>query len=134
MFQPGHLYLQPQSPYGQRFEIHLDYDLERDPQGAQQVHFDLHGEIDGQPFTESFELPRELAVNFASVASRLAGKHGLRVPSGPVMFFRDDYDAMFDDLRQRLDIKPGEPVDLQKFADLSPAQLRCPVAEAILKH
>ncbi|MFO6385641.1 DUF5064 family protein, partial [Pseudomonas aeruginosa] len=69
---------------------------------------DMEGRIDGQPFSESFELPRDAAVHFASRASRLARRHGLRLRQGPIVRQRREYDAMFDDLRRRLKLKSGE--------------------------
>ncbi|MCO3060378.1 DUF5064 family protein, partial [Pseudomonas aeruginosa] len=78
------------------------------------VHFDMEGRIDGQPFRDSFELPRDAAVHFASRASRVARRHGLRLRQGPIVRQRREYDAMFDDLRRRLKLKAGEAIDLDR--------------------
>ncbi|AYC33598.1 DUF5064 family protein [Pseudomonas cavernae] len=133
MFQPGHLHCASRG-HGQRFDLHLRYSLRDEVENGRWVDFDLRGSIAGRPFHERFELPRELACNFASAAMRVASKHGLRLPAGTMLFLRDDYEAMFCDLRRRLKIRPGEPLDLQRLADLTPAQPRCAVAESIIRH
>lgn len=41
------------------------------------LHMRLVGEVDGKHFEEVFELHRDVAFNFASVATRIAARHGL---------------------------------------------------------
>ncbi|KEA40818.1 hypothetical protein CR64_20520, partial [Pseudomonas aeruginosa] len=78
MFIPGHLHLASASEVDrQAFDIHLRYRVLEAEARPVAVHFDMEGRIDGQPFSESFELPRDAAVHFASRASRLARRHGL---------------------------------------------------------
>lgn len=77
MFIPGHLHLASASEVDrQAFDIHLRYRVLEAEARPVAVHFDMEGRIDGQPFSESFELPRDAAVHFASRASRLARRHG----------------------------------------------------------
>ncbi|HCL3837419.1 TPA: DUF5064 family protein [Pseudomonas aeruginosa] len=99
----------------QAFDIHLRYRVLEAEARPVAVHFDMEGRIDGQPFSESFELPRDAAVHFASRASRLARRHGLRLRQGPIVHQRREYDAMFDDLRRRLKLKSGEAIDLDRY-------------------
>ncbi|WP_121493508.1 DUF5064 family protein [Pseudomonas aeruginosa] len=95
MFIPGHLHLASASEVDrQAFDIHLRYRVLEAEARPVAVHFDMEGRIDGQPFSESFELPRDAAVHFASRASRLARRHGLR---------------------RRLKLKSGEAIDLDRY-------------------
>ncbi|WP_116349928.1 DUF5064 family protein [Pseudomonas aeruginosa] len=110
MFIPGHLHLASASEVDrQAFDIHLRYRVLEAEARPVAVHFDMEGRIDGQPFSESFELPRDAAVHFASRASRL------RLRQGPIVRQRREYDAMFDDLRRRLKLKSGEAIDLDRY-------------------
>ncbi|MFH0148976.1 DUF5064 family protein [Pseudomonas aeruginosa] len=116
MFIPGHLHLASASEVDrQAFDIHLRYRVLEAEARPVAVHFDMEGRIDGQPFSESFELPRDAAVHFASRASRLARRHGLRLRQGPIVRQRREYDAMFDDLRRRLKLQSGEAIDLDRY-------------------
>lgn len=116
MFEPGHLHvMNMQGLDTQAVDIHLRYDICKDETGQSFVHFDMEGEIDGESFKECFELPRDAFYNFASNAKNIAEAHGLHVRFWPIVDLHQDYDAMFEDIRQRLDVQPGEPIDLEKF-------------------
>ncbi|MGU2528580.1 DUF5064 family protein, partial [Pseudomonas aeruginosa] len=59
MFIPGHLHLASASEVDrQAFDIHLRYRVLEAEARPVAVHFDMEGRIDGQPVSESFELPR----------------------------------------------------------------------------
>ena len=47
----------------------------------------------------------------ASVASRVAAKHGLPTNHSLIMRSHDEFDRMFNDIRDKLGAKPGETVD-----------------------
>lgn len=117
----------------QHYRIRLSYTVENPASRDAQVRFELDGEIDGQPFTDGFELPGNLAFNFAGSATRILRRHGLRVCRGPVLRFRKEHDRVFDDLRRQLRAEPGTPVDLQRMGSLAPAEPRCAVAESIVR-
>lgn len=117
----------------QHYLIRLDYQVENPASRDARVKFQLDGEIDGQPFVDDFELPGDIAFNFASSASRLLRRHGLRLCQGAVVRFRKEHDQVFDDLRRQLGAEPGKPVDLQRMASLAPVQPRCAVAESIVR-
>ncbi|TBU99283.1 DUF5064 family protein [Stutzerimonas kirkiae] len=112
MFTPGQLTLHylPLLPGEVAYDLTLAYEIRQDEHRETFVHFDMSGEIAGKHFQESFELPRDLAFNFASNATRIAIKHGLP-PSAvhPVRSHRQ-YDLMFADIRQKLNAHPGEPI------------------------
>ncbi|MNH43177.1 hypothetical protein D3C79_1050180 [compost metagenome] len=78
------------------------------------MHFTMEGEIGGNSFKEEWDMSRDTAFNFASDATRVAQKHGLNPRFGPIMRNHKDYDLMFEDIREKLHTKPGEPVDLDK--------------------
>lgn len=117
----------------QQYVIRLSYRVENAASRDAVVKFELDGEIDGRPFNDGFELPGDLAFNFAGSATRILRRHGLRVCSGPVLRFRKEHDRVFDDLRHQLRVEPGTPVDLQRMASLAPAEPRCAVAESIVR-
>ncbi|WP_447747551.1 DUF5064 family protein [Pseudomonas nicosulfuronedens] len=117
----------------QQYRIRLSYKVENAASRDARVTFELDGEIDGQPFKDGFELPGDVAFNFAGSATRILRRHGLRVCQGPVLRFRREHDRVFDDLRRQLKAEPGTPVDLQRMDSLAPAQPRCAVAESIVR-
>ncbi|QRY82224.1 DUF5064 family protein [Pseudomonas sp. PDNC002] len=117
----------------QQYRIRMRYAVENAASRDATVTFELDGEIDGQPFSDGFELPGDIAFNFAGSATRILRRHGLRVCRGPVLRFRKEHDRIFDDLRRQLRAEPGTPVDLQRMASLAPAEPRCAVAESIVR-
>ncbi|MNM63326.1 hypothetical protein D3C81_746920 [compost metagenome] len=116
MFEPGHLHLQSLPGMGQGdADVHLRYEVRHDPEkGTAFMHFTMEGEIGGNPFKEEWDMARDTAFNFASDATHIAQKHGLNPRFGPIMRNHKDYDAMFEDIQAKLNIKPGDPVDLDK--------------------
>ena len=55
------------------------------------------------------------ACNFLSVISRRLRGYGLAPRTACVFSWHHDYDPLFADLRRRLQLKPGDPVDLEWF-------------------
>lgn len=96
MFEPGHLHLVSLPGLDQQdINIHIRYEVRQNAESGAYVHFDMDGEIDGKPFSDSFELPRDTAFNFASDATRVAQKHGLHPKFGAITRVHKEYDAMF---------------------------------------
>ncbi|MDH1106538.1 DUF5064 family protein [Pseudomonas otitidis] len=114
MFEPGHLHRAsiPGLPNQPEFSIDLYYEVRRDAEEGTMLHFRMVGVINGVSFEETFELHRDTAFNFASVATRIANKHGLHTSVGPIVHNHQEFDAMFEDIRQKLRAEPGEPVNL----------------------
>lgn len=112
MFEPGHLHIthaalqQSDSTY----DIHLRYEVTEDAKEGKSVAFTMDGEINGKSFSEHFQLPRDLAFNFAHDASRIAIRHGLPNAAALPLHLDKDYDRMFEDVRDQLDAKSGEAV------------------------
>ena len=111
MFEPGHLHITRTAvqPDEVGYDIHLRYELCQTADACQGMHFSMEGQINGKTLNEAFDLPKDMAYNFASKASRLAEKHGL--PKGTDLHaMHGQYDAMFEDIRDKLDMKSGDPV------------------------
>jgi len=115
MYEPGRLDVQrlgnPQQP---AFRLSLTYEV-TPPSREQVVRFDLNGTVGEQTVRETFELRRDVACNFLSVISRRLRGYGLAPRTACVFSWHNDYDPLFDDLRRRLQLKPGDPVDLEWF-------------------
>ncbi|WP_415753148.1 DUF5064 family protein [Pseudomonas leptonychotis] len=114
MFEPGHLHrantlATAETPL---FSVDLYYEVRKDSAEGPMLHMRMQGQVDGKAFEEVFELHRDTAYNFASVATRLAHKHGLPTNSSLIMRSHAEYDLMFEDIRRKLDVHSGEPVNL----------------------
>ncbi|MFK3796499.1 DUF5064 family protein [Pseudomonas sp. NPDC088444] len=110
MFEPGHLHIARPAlqPDDVSYDLHIRYEVSQTDSGPG-MHFTLKGDINGTAVNESFDLPKDLAYNFASDVSRLAEKHGL--PKNTDLHeMHGQYDAMFEDIRDQLDMKSGDPV------------------------
>lgn len=113
MFEPGHLHRAfsgvPGMPTG---HVDVFYEVRRDPVEGMLMHFRVTGDLDGKTFTEEFDMHRDTAFNFASLIAKTVVKQGLPAAVTPIMRNHKEYDAMFEDIRAKLDAKCGEPVNL----------------------
>ncbi len=114
MFEPGHLHRANTLASAEEplFSVDLHYEVRQDPAEGPMLHMRMQGQVDGKAFEEVFELHRDTAYNFASVATRLAHKHGLPTNSSLIMRSHAEYDLMFEDVRAKLGAHSGEPVNL----------------------
>ncbi|MFJ4141366.1 DUF5064 family protein [Pseudomonas sp. NPDC089734] len=112
MFEPGHLHITHAALQrsGFTYDIHVHYETCEDPDEGTCMHFTMQGEINGKTFTEEFQLPRDLAFNFAHDAGRIGIKYGLPNLAAMPVEMHKDYDRMFQDIRDKLDIKSGDPI------------------------
>ncbi|MCK9799901.1 DUF5064 domain-containing protein [Pseudomonas chlororaphis] len=110
-FEPGHLHIQraPLQPGDFGYDIKIDYEVVHDPKEGSAMHFTMHGEIQEKPFKEEFTLPKDLAYNFASEAFHVAVKYGIP-KNADLRSMHGHYDRMFEDIREQLHAKPGDPV------------------------
>ncbi|MWV15943.1 DUF5064 family protein [Pseudomonas sp. L-22-4S-12] len=115
MFQPGHLH-RSHLPGQLQFAIDLFYEVRQDPKEGAMLHFRMVGEIEGKAFCEEFDLHRDTAFNFASVLMRVAAKHGLPTSHNLIMHGHDEYDRMYQDIRDKLGAHPGDPVNFDHLA------------------
>lgn len=106
MFEPGHVRLAnpvavPGVPV---YCIDLYYEVcPCTTAQAPMVQFRMVGEVSGEPFEEAFEMSHDTAFNFASMTAKVAARHGMPPDSGPVMRNHQEFDAMFADLRAKLE-------------------------------
>ena len=114
MFEPGHLHRANSLATVDLplFSIDLYYEVRQDPVEGSMLHMRMQGHVRGAAFEEVFELHRDTAYNFASIVSRLAHKHGLPTNHTLIMRSHDEYDLMFEDIRSKLGVHSGEPVNL----------------------
>ncbi|RMQ44499.1 hypothetical protein ALQ04_01729 [Pseudomonas cichorii] len=112
MFEPGHLHITHAALQRADFsyDIHLHYEVREDPEQGTCMHFTMQGEINGKSFSEEFQLPRDLAFNFAHDAGRIGIKYGLPNLAAMPIDLHKEYDRMFKDVREKLHAQPGEPV------------------------
>ncbi len=110
MFEPGHLHIARPAlqPDDIGYDIHLRYEISQTESGSG-MHFTMEGVINGKTINEAFDLPKDKAYNFASKASRIAEKHGLPKDTD-LHAMHGEYDAMFEDIRDKLDMKSGDAV------------------------
>lgn len=114
MFEPGHLRRANNVATSEvpLFSVDLFYEVRQDPVEGAMLHMRMQGQVAGKVFEETFELHRDTAFNFASVATRLAHKHGLPTNQGLIMRSHTEYDQMFEDIRTKLGARSGESVNL----------------------
>lgn len=117
MFTPGHLNRTniPGVPGVPEFSVDVFYEVRRDPTKGLLLHFKMSGHVAGRAFIEEFDMHRDSAFNFASRLAKAAVKHGLPANEGPIMRSHAEYDEMFADIRDKLGIKPGDPVNLENL-------------------
>ncbi|MDA8481481.1 DUF5064 family protein [Pseudomonas resinovorans] len=120
MFKPGHIAInRPASGRSPGYELVLDYEIEKREQG-QYVNFELHGQIDGKPVHERFSLHRDVAYNFLHSAGLRLRKYGVMQGLARTPELHVDFEKAYADLRQRLGIASGHPVDLDRFLQERP--------------
>lgn len=112
MYQPGHLHLEhaPVQSHDVAYQLDIRYEVAQAEHGRA-MHFTIQGEIAGKPVDASFDLPRDMAFNFASSIDHVAREHGLPKTQVIPVSLHKQYDAMFEDIRAKLDLHSGEPVD-----------------------
>jgi len=114
MFTPGHLNRTstPGNPEAPEYNIDVFYEVRRDPKEGMLMHFKMVGEVSGRNFTEEFDMHRDTAFNFASRVAKAAVKHGVPANASLIMRGHSEYNAMFEDIRDKLGVQPGDPVNL----------------------
>lgn len=114
MFEPGHLHRASLPGISPAWHLDLHYDVRQDDREGPMLFLRISGDLEGQPFAEELRLHRDTAMNFASLVARIAERHGLPLAEhGPILPAHEEYDRMFEDIREKLALRPGEPVDLE---------------------
>ncbi|MFI8479595.1 DUF5064 family protein [Pseudomonas sp. NPDC078700] len=113
-YADGHLHRANQVASAGRpvYVVDMYYEIRQDPVEGPMLAVRIVGNCDGKDFEEKFELHRDTAYNFGSVATRAAAKHGIPINNGLIMRSHKQYDLMFADIRKKLELRSGEAVNL----------------------
>lgn len=114
MFTPGHVHREQKVDKlnRQAFTCDVYYEVREDPQEGPMLHLRMEGEIDGKSFADECELHRDMAFDFMNALTQIAVRNGFQPRFGPVLREHGEYDAMFQDIREKLGIHPGDPINL----------------------
>ena len=117
IFNPGHLHIERHAltPDDVSYDLCLDYEVFTDPQKGKGIQFTLHGNMQGKDMKEAFFLPKEEAYNFALDVTRIAEKYGIPKAHSQIGSVHKHYDLMFEDIRQKLNMQSGDPVNPEHF-------------------
>jgi hypothetical protein len=117
MYVPGRIEVE-QLAYGKHPALHLVLEYTVDPLCANQhAHFSLTGQVGQRSVQERFSMHRDEAYNFLAEIDHRLRHYGVPLPKASVFTRHKDYDQMFEDLRQKLNMQPGEPIDLERLID-----------------
>lgn len=116
-FTPGHLHIERHalSTHDVSYDLNLDYEASTDTAKGRGIQFRLHGSAQDKPLDEQFWLPKEEAYNFARNVTQILEKHGISKEHSTIGSQHKMYDQVFEDIRQKLDMHSGDPVDLKHF-------------------
>ncbi|MFJ2390845.1 DUF5064 family protein [Pseudomonas koreensis] len=117
IFNPGHLHIERHAltPDDVSYDLCLDYEVFTDPKDGKGMQFTLHGSMQGKDMKETFFLPKEEAYNFARDVTRIAEKYGIPKTHSQIGSVHKHYDLMFEDIRKKLNMQSGDPVNPEHF-------------------
>ena len=113
-FHPGHVHIERTAltKNDHSYDLNIEYEALSDPKEGRGIQFRMHGSIEGKTVDEKFFLAKDQVLpSFLMVLSRKAQAH-LEPPkkfetlSSPHKL----YDAMFEDIREKLHVKSGDPI------------------------
>ena len=112
-FTPGHLHIERHAlnKDDHSYNYCVDYDLAQDPREGKGIEFRLHGTIQEKPVDEKFFLAKDQAFDFARSIDRITQAHGMPVKALATSAHRMHFDEMFEDIRSKLNVKSGDPID-----------------------
>ena len=116
-FEPGHLHIERHAlnESDVSYDLNITYEVSQDPSQGKGMLFTMSGTIQGKEIKEPFFLPKDQAFNFASNVTKIAEKHGIPKAMSSIGSMHKHYDAMFEDVRQQLNMKSGDPVNPELF-------------------
>jgi len=118
-FEPGHLHIERHALNKEdvSYNLCIDYEVANDPKDGKSkgMQFTMHGTIQGKDMTETFFLPKDQAYNFASNVTKIAEKYDIPKEQSSIASIHKHYDLMFEDVRSQLDMKSGDPVDIERL-------------------
>ncbi|MGH8433101.1 MAG: DUF5064 family protein [Pseudomonas sp.] len=117
-FLPGHLHIERTAlqKSDHSYDLTIEYKVDQTPSKGKGVRFTVQGQIQGKDTNEEFFLPKEEVFNFARDLSKVFEKHG--VPKDQQIQIHANnkiYNEMFEDIRDKLAIKSGDPIDIKDF-------------------
>jgi len=116
-YEPGHVHIERKalSSTDHSYDLKVDYEAISDPKEGRGVEFHMHGSIEGKPVDEKFFLTKSAVLpSFLMKLSRIAQSY---LPP-PKKFENLNsphklYDHMFEDIREKMGMKSGDPVKLE---------------------
>jgi len=113
-FEPGHVHIERTALNNSdhSYDLTIEYKAVTDDKEGRGIAFHMHGSIEGQPVDEQYFLAKDQVLpSFLMVLSRKA-QHYLTPPKKfeTLASPHKIYDAMFEDIRQKLEVKSGDPI------------------------
>ncbi|WP_449434682.1 DUF5064 family protein [Pseudomonas putida] len=113
-YQPGHVHIERTAlnKNDHSYDLNIEYEAATDPKEGRGIQFHMHGKIEGKEVEERFFLAKDQVLpSFLSITSRkaqayLAPHQKFETLGSPHKL----YDAMFEDIRAKLDVKSGDPI------------------------
>ena len=113
-YKPGHVHIERTAlnKNDHSYALNIEYEATQDPKEGMGIQFHMHGSIEGKPVDERFFLAKDQVL--PSFLMQLSRKAQSYLP--PPKKFENLgsphklYDYMFEDIRQKLDVKSGDPI------------------------
>lgn len=113
-YQPGHVHIERTALNNNdhSYDLNIHYEVAQDPKEGRGIEFRLHGSIEGKTVDEKFFLAKDQVLpSFLSVTTRKAQAYlpahkKFETLGSPHKL----YDAMFEDIRAKLNVKSGDPI------------------------
>ncbi|MGV8918869.1 MAG: DUF5064 family protein [Pseudomonas sp.] len=117
-FTPGHLHVSrvalQESDHS--YDLNIEYKADQEPSKGKGIRFTVNGQIQHKEVKEEFFLPKEEAFNFTRDLSKIFGKYGVAKEQQIQVHVNNPvYNQMFEDIREKLAIHSGDPIDLKDF-------------------
>ncbi|MGN8251973.1 DUF5064 family protein [Pseudomonas sp. SMV7] len=113
-YHPGHVHIERTAlnKNDHSYDLNIEYEAVSDPKEGRGIQFKMHGNIEGKTVDEKFFLAKDQVLpNFLMVLSRKAQSY-LAPPKKFESLGSPHklYDQMFADIREKLDVKSGDPI------------------------
>ena len=113
-YAPGHVHIERTAlnTNDHSYDLNIEYEAATDPKEGRGIQFRMHGHIEGKTVDEKFFLAKDQVL--PSFLMQLSRKAQSYLP--PPKKFENLgsphklYDYMFEDIRQKLDVKSGDPI------------------------
>ncbi|MCU1730915.1 MULTISPECIES: DUF5064 family protein [Pseudomonas] len=117
-FEPGHLHIERKALTKDDYSYNycVDYEAVQDPKEGKSIAFRLHGIIQDKTVDETFSVNKNNWYNFAGIIEDVAHKHGIPVKGIVTSVHKTHYDAMFEDIRDKLGVRSGDPINPDSLA------------------